>query len=218
MNIMKSLTICIFFSTFAFCQSHVFNPNKKLFAGAEIGLASIYDLQLKPSFQGGIMLEYFLHKKWSISAKVKYFKTGFDAQSSNGKYLGSYTANVICIPISVNYEFGLFKNLKGTIGLGASTNFETQSNLIGSENLTVKDSKNYITINSMFGFNYYTKKKVVIFTTIQVFNAVDDKANYLEKKQNSGFSPLFSDPSEYSNKRFGINTITTNIGVKFQLN
>lgn len=53
------------------------NSKGKWYFGAEFGLNTITSLtNHENSIQGGILAEYYFSNRWSLSGRIKYFKTG----------------------------------------------------------------------------------------------------------------------------------------------
>ncbi len=105
----------------AFAQDNSINVKRKLFFGADIGLdiiETIINNEPNKSFQGGLLLEYYFIKEFSISGRIKYYKTGlsFVEQGDYGKFDGE----ILSMPIDLKWEFNIYKNLKGNLKSGWS--------------------------------------------------------------------------------------------------
>ena len=92
------------------------NPKKNWYFGAEIGSNTI--TSIKPdhenSFQGGILAEYYFGQHWSLSARLKYFKTGISYHNQPDY---QFSGSVISMPINLNWEFGIAGNFNGNLKL-----------------------------------------------------------------------------------------------------
>ena len=60
-------------------NSEIINPSGEWYFGAEIGpnIVKSYTLGERNTFlQGGILVEYYIGKHWSLTGRIKYFKIG----------------------------------------------------------------------------------------------------------------------------------------------
>ena len=159
-------------------KSEIVNPVGKWFFGAEMGLNTITSFRLgepNKSFQGGILAEYYTGRHWSLSGRIKYFETGvsfYKANTHSGswfdlgsdEYSGVFKGAVISIPLTIKWEFRIFKNFGGSLKLGYVHSFETKSNYYNySENLKTDYPKDYGSSISGLGFNYFLSKKTAIY-------------------------------------------------------
>lgn len=174
MNI-KILTVIIlsFFSKETISQTMEFvNPKGNWYFGAEIGINRASSLSLgedKNSFQGGVLAEYYFAKQWSLSGRVKYFKTGVSFDESGG--YGVFNGTVIAIPINVKWEFRVYKNLKAYLKLGYVYNIETKSEYGNySHNLSVDYLKYYGGVNVGYGFNYFINEKMAVYIDFEGYS------------------------------------------------
>jgi len=193
--------------------NEIVNPNGKWFFGAEIGLNTITSYTLdesNSSLQGGILIEYYFAKHWSLSGRVKYFKTGvsFDKPptgSSSGffsspRYAGIFNGEIFAIPINLKWEFRICKNLNGNIKLGYAYNIETKSEYLNyTSNLRTDYPKHYGSVNPGLGFNYFIHEKMSIYI---------DFENYFGPQR--GKTPGF-----LSEGTQNLNNLLFNIGVKY---
>lgn len=109
---------------FSLCFAQRINPKGKWYFGIEIGSNDITSDELnlfKNSVQGGLLAEYYFATHWSISGKIKYFKTGvsfYNPDTHSGGWFdlgsdesyGTFKGQVISIPIYLKWEFRIFKN------------------------------------------------------------------------------------------------------------
>ena len=201
------IIIFIFFSSKVISQSEIINPKKCLYFGFEIGNNSITSYELgeqNKSLQGGILTEYYFAKHWSISGRLKYFKTGLSFISSTA--YGQFDGAVISIPINFKWEFRIIKNLSANLKLGAAYNYEIQSNYNFSQNINTDNPKSFASLNSGIGLNYFITKEIGVFIDIEQFRL----GGYKGKKNVGGYDfniNPFRD--NYTNNNL------INIGVKY---
>lgn len=168
----------LFITTINAQISEVVNPKGKWFFGAEIGSNNIISFTLdedKSSIQGGLSAEYYFAKQWSVSTKLKYFKTGvsfYNPGSSGGfifpstsTYSGTFKGAVISIPLIIKWEFKIYKNIRANLKFGTAFNTEIESEYSNySNNLNPEDySKSYAGFISGIGFNYFLNSKSAVF-------------------------------------------------------
>ena len=134
-----SLLICILIASNSNAQTKNINPKGKWFFGAEIGnnvvIPTTNKTTPKNHLQGGVLAEYYFARHWSLSAKIKFYKiaTSFYQQGSSGwifsssTYSGTFNGKVLSAPISVKWEFRIFKNLGGSLKMGTTFNKEFDS-------------------------------------------------------------------------------------------
>ncbi|MBW1294235.1 outer membrane beta-barrel protein [Aquimarina litoralis] len=209
------LLVFILFSllsnTVASQTEEIINPKGKWFFGAETGLNIItsYDLgESNTSLQGGVLVEYYFAKHWSLSGRLKYFKTGlsFFEEGNGGSIFGIpsssgvFNGETFSIPINIKWEFRIYKNFSGNIKLGYAYNFETKSEYLNyTSNLRTDYSKHYGSVNPGVGFNYFVNKKMSVY--------IDFESFFGPKR---GKTPsLLSDGSKY------LNNLLLNVGVKY---
>lgn len=202
---MKKLLVLLLISFFANAQeiktSNIVNPDGNWCFGVEIGSNTITSYTLgepNKSLQGGILAEYYTGRHWSLTGRIKYFKTGLSfyypenkspknfgsiGQSyfgySNGSFdteasLGKFEGAVVTIPINIKWEFRIWKNFSGNLNLGLNYNFETKSDYYYSdnENYSKYNSKQYASFNAGFGFNYFISKKIGVFLNVESYSGV----------------------------------------------
>jgi len=189
----------------------IINPKGKWFFGTEIGLNTITSYTLgesKRSIQGGVLVEYYFAKHWSLYGRLKYFKTGlsFDEGPSGGgffsspRYSGIFNGMVLTIPVNVKWEFRIYKNLSGNLKLGYSYNMETKSEYVNyTSNLRTDYPKHYGAVNPGLGITYFVNKKMGIYI---------DFENYFGPKR--GRAPALL---SYGTKH--LNNLLFNVGVKY---
>lgn len=199
----------IFFALVMFISIIVFSQKnngiklkKKLFYGVELGTNRMPDFKTeapKSSVQGGIFVEYYFAKQWSICTKVKYYETGVGFYKPNthsgswfdlgsDAYYGNFSGNVVNVPVFLKWEFRLYKNLKGNFKLGLSNNFETKSVYENySPNLKTDYSKYYNSFIQSMGLTYFIDDKSAVY--------IDMDYDYGTSK---GFSQGFFGNTHYS--------------------
>jgi hypothetical protein len=170
---------------FVFSQTNeIVNPKGKWFFGLEMGtnkIRSFTNGESKTSFQGGILTEYYFARHWTLSGKIKYFKTGVSFFQSSvdatffdlldrDLYSGTFKGSVIAIPIGIKWEFRIYKNFSANLKLGYAFNIETKSNYSNySNNLSTDYPKLYGSTNSGFGLNYFINKKTAVYFDVESY-------------------------------------------------
>ncbi|CAM4044871.1 outer membrane beta-barrel protein [Flavobacterium branchiophilum] len=146
----------------------VINPKGQWYFGIEMGSNTILGYKLnepKNSFQSGIISEYFLNDKFSITARFKYIKTGVSFTNGYKPEYGHFDGSVICIPI--NAHFNLNSNIDSkfypSAKLGLAWNHETESNYTYTNDY----AKSYLNINLGIGLNYMIDKKYIVYTDVE---------------------------------------------------
>jgi opacity protein-like surface antigen len=178
-------------------KKEVIKPKGNWFFGVEVGNNTIISYEFnesKNSLQTGVLAEYSFNNFFSVSGRVKYFKTGVSFKSIN-RPKGHFDGSVICIPINANVNFNFNTKFYPTLKLGLAWNRETESNYT----FTNSYSKTFISINLGAGLNYNLNKKVVIYSTIEGYFFGGYKGN--------SQSFLFS-------KNYFTENIVINLGVK----
>lgn len=188
---MKNAIICFVFIFIPFlinaqetAETAIFNPKGNWYFGAEMGLNTISSFKLgesNKSLQGGVLAEYYTGRHWSLGGRIKYFETGVsfykpDTHSGswldlgNDAYYGFFKGAVISIPVTLKWEFRIFKNFSGSLKLGYAHSFETKSTYTNySENLKTDYPKNYGSSNSGLGFNYLMNNKTAIYVDFETY-------------------------------------------------
>lgn len=198
-------------------EKEIINPKGNWYFGAEIGSNKISSLTLgedNTSFQGGLLVEYYFAKNWSLSGRVKYYETGVsffkkDTRSGGWFDLGSeasygiFNGSVISIPVNIKWKFRIFKNFSGNLKFGIGYNIELESEYRDfSSNNRTDYSKDYGSTNIGYGFNYFIHKNIAVFIDIETFEGVS-----------RGFSEGF-----LGDKNYNIKNNLINLGVKFNFN
>lgn len=159
------------------------DPKGKWYFGAETGANIIKDFSVdktEVSLQGGFLAEYYFAKQWSLSGKIKYFKTGLafyspDTHSGSwfdlghDEFYGTFRGAVISIPVYVKWEFRVYQNLKANLKAGVAYNFETQSTYDYSANLEPNYPTSYPTAISGLGLNYFLNEKLAVYIDYEVY-------------------------------------------------
>lgn len=207
--------IPILFFTAVFGQDEtIINPKGNWYFGAEIGANSIEDYSVDKtdvSLQGGVLAEYYFLKQWSLSARIKYFKTGLAFYSPNthsgswfdlghDEFYGTFRGAVVSIPVDLKWEFRVFKNLRANLKAGVAYNFETQSTYTYSANLETNYPTSYPTVNTGIGLNYFVDEKLAVY--------IDFEANSRASKKGSTQTLIFDDGYRPKN-------MLLNFGVKY---
>ncbi|SFB94663.1 outer membrane beta-barrel protein [Kaistella jeonii] len=178
------LLFSVLFFTNAFAQkADLINPKGKWYLGAETGVNIINEYavdQKDVSLQGGVLAEYYIGKQWSLSARLKYFKTGlafYRPDTHSGSWLdlgsdesfGTFRGAVISMPVDIKWEFRLYKNLRANLKLGVAYNIETKSEYNYSENLSTDYAKQFASLNSGIGLNYFVDEKLAIYADYEYY-------------------------------------------------
>lgn len=162
---MKKLSPLIMATYFIF--NFGYSQNKKdWFLGMEIGNSTIISYKLdepKNSLQTGILAEYFFNKIFSISGRIKYFKTGVSFNNGYKPSIGHFNGSVICIPLNANANFNFGDKVYPTIKAGIVWNKEIESNYTYSNNYP----KSFLSLNLGIGANYALSKKSIFYSNIE---------------------------------------------------
>ena len=167
------------------------DPKGKWYFGVETGANIIKDYSVdktEVSLQGGFLAEYYFAKQWSLSGKIKYFKTGLafyspDTHSGSwfdlghDEFYGTFRGAVISIPVFIKWEFRVYQNLKANLKAGAAYNFETQSRYDYSANLEPNYPTSYPTAISGLGLNYFVDEKLAVYFDYEVYLNGPKKGN-----------------------------------------
>jgi len=159
----KVYLLSMLVSFFSFSQV----KNNWLF-GAEIGNNTIISYKLnepKNSLQGGVLAEYYFDEMFSVSARVKYFKTGVSFSNGYNPTIGHFDGSVVSIPINANANFNFGTKFYPSIKLGLAWNNEIESNYT----YTNTYSKTFISLNMGLGFNYKITKNLIIYSNLEGF-------------------------------------------------
>ena len=187
-------------------KSTIVNPEGKWFFGVEMGTNTITSFGLdepNKSLQAGILAEFYTGRHWSLTGRIKYFKTGlsdFKSSSGNSGFLGFgsesrmiyFEGKVLTIPINIKWEFRIWKNLGGNLNFGVNYNFETKSNYFSTniDDYNRYSDKQYFSYNSGFGLNYFINNKYAVFANFE---------GYVGGKKGQTNSFLFDVPIKNTN-------------------
>jgi Outer membrane protein beta-barrel domain len=163
--------------------SEVVNPARNWFFGVEIGQNTITSFSFgeqNKSFQGGVLAEYYTGRHWSLTGRVKYFKTGlsfFQPNTHSGSWFdlghdpsfGQFEGDILTFPINIKWEFLIHKNFRGSLNLGTNYAIETKSNYYYSENKKSNYAKDYWGTNIGFGCIYFISKKTGVFVDVESY-------------------------------------------------
>lgn len=198
---MKSIAILIFLVLSQSCFSQR-ELKKEWFFGAEIGNNNIASFNLnerKNSIQAGLMAEYFFANKWSLSGRIKYFKTGLSYSSSSS--FGQFDGAVISIPLNIKYHYNIDKNLTANLKLGFALNQEVKSEYNYFPDTSTNYSKFYGTFNPGMGVNCFISSRTAIYLDLEAYVLGNDR------DQNDWFDIVPNAP----------NNVLLNFGIKFKL-
>jgi hypothetical protein len=142
--------------------SEIVNPKDKWFLGIEVGKNEIISTTSK-STQYGILGEFYFHKNWSFTGRIKYFKTGVTDFELN------FTGAVISIPLNIKWEFNILENFRANLNTGIAFNKEVNSNYQYAHNRDEKFSTMYRTFNTGIGINYFASEKIGIYFNLEIY-------------------------------------------------
>lgn len=166
------------------------NLKGKWFFGAEYGLNTItsFDPNQLKVVQGGIISEYYYSNYASISLRAKYFETGVsDKESPSTQF---FKGAVISVPINLNVEYPINKEVHGTVKMGLAANQELKSNYTRYFSKMHNISTFYGTFNVGAGFIYYLNNKTALYLNVEIFILGNDRTenlgfNFLPRLPNS---------------------------------
>ena len=181
------LVFLFFASTQIYSQQSNVNPAGKWFFGAELGTNAIRSSENDHTkFQGGIAVEYYFARHWSLSSKIKYFETGvsfyipstpivnsyiFGSYGGRPEYFGTFKGAVVAIPVYLKWEFRVYKNLAASVKIGYCNSIETKSEYINySSNVETDYPKRFDSYSSGFGLNYFINNKWAIYMDFDTYN------------------------------------------------
>ena len=211
------ILVCLVQNKFFSQTNSIINPKGKWYFGIEIGnnkVSSLMESNSKNYFplQGGIGVEYYFSRHWSLSSRIKYYETGVSffkpGHSSSGGFLnldsdpyyGTFNGAVVSLPIDIKWEFRIYKNLGGSLKIGPTYNFETKSTYYNySPNLITDYPKQYAGINSGYGLNFFLNKKLALYLDFEYFTG-----------SSKGYSDSFIGKNHYYT-----NNTFTNFGIKY---
>ena len=183
--------------------NEIINPKGKWFFGAEFGLNTITSLHPnhKNSIQGGMLVEYYFSKYYSLSGRVKYFKTGVSNYSNSDK--GFFIGEVISIPLNINFEYNITNRLSGSLKIGLAANQEIKSDYYYPLSKKTDYSKFYGSFNPGIGINYFISKNTAVYMNYEVYVLGNDRddADWLQLVPNSPNNNLFNIGIKYSFKK-----------------
>ena len=160
-TILTLFILCLTYSTTA-QTNNLMNPKNKWFLGIEMGKNEIISTT-KKSTQLGILTEYYFHKNWSITGRVKYFKTGVTDFELN------FTGAVISIPLNIKWEFNILEDLRANLNTGMAFNKEVNSNYQYAHNRDENFSTIYRTFNTGIGIDYFVSEKIGIYFNLEIY-------------------------------------------------
>lgn len=165
----------------AFAQdSTVVNTKGRWFFGGEIGKNTIESYELgesEISFQAGLLAEYYFSKQWSVVGKVKYYKIGASFTSDNfiifpnktTYNFGRFKGQSLSIPISLKWEFKIYRNFRGYLKMGSGINIETKSEYRDYSPEITDDFKSYyMNLNLGYGLTYFLNKKDALYLDAEI--------------------------------------------------
>ncbi|MDC9721528.1 MAG: porin family protein [Urechidicola sp.] len=190
-------------------ENNIIDLNKKWLFGVELGLNTITSYnynESKKSFQGGFIAEYYFAKKWSVTARLKYFKIG----ESHGIIYNEYNSTVdltyyrrfngeaISLPLNIKWEYRIFQNFRGNLKIGLAFNQETVSEYYYLPDERTDYPTFFIDYNFGIGFSYYFNPQIAVYSEFEYKGLGKDRND----------SPTFIAPNSTDNNFI-------NIGVKY---
>mgnify|MGYP001792671481 CR=1 FL=1 len=165
------IAVLLFSSKIHSQKDSIVNPNKQWFFGAEFGgndiISFAYDEDIK-SLQGGLLAEYFFSEKWSITARLKYFKIGYSTGLStindvvDRSNYHRFDAKVIALPINLKWEYKIVKKFRGNLKFGIALNQEVERQYQYPIGAKTNYPAFFMDYNIGFGFyNYITNNSVI---------------------------------------------------------
>jgi opacity protein-like surface antigen len=159
--------------------SEIVNPDGNWFFGAEIGpnIITSYNFgEPNKSFQGGILVEYYTAKHWSLTGRIKYFKTGtsFIKYNNSAK---SFNRAVIAIPLDIKYEYNTEKKIFVNAKLGIAYNYGLKSNNYRTSKIADEESTSFVSLNYGVGLSYKLSDKSIIYFELERYSFGDYKGN-----------------------------------------
>ena len=151
-------------------EEEIINPKGHFYFGAEIGLNTItsysYD-EPSGSFQAGLAAEYYFARHWSVTGRLKYFKTGasFERYDMPNRFNGA----VLSVPVTLKWEFRIFKNLSGSLKAGVAYNHETKSDYNFAPTANTNHSGSFGSLNTGIGLTYFISKKMGVYLDFEEF-------------------------------------------------
>lgn len=195
------------------------NPVHRLYFGVETGFNTIKSFKNdhQHSFYGGILTEYYFAKQFSVSGRLRFYKTGVSFfypeikttswvyTSNSDEVSGTFNGEVISVPVDFKWEFRLLGNLKANIKVGYALNFETKSEYVNyTPNISTDFSKVYGSFGYGAGLNFFISEKHAVFFNFENFKG----ASRADKSIGIGF---LSDGKRY------IKNDLFSLGYKFSL-
>ena len=160
------------------------NPEHRLYFGAETRINKIksYGNDYQNSLYGGILTEYYFAKQFSVSGRLRFYKTGVSFfypeirttswvyTSNSDEVSGTFNGEVISVPVDFKWEFRLLGNLRANIKVGYALNFETKSEYVNyTPNVSTDFSKVYGSFGYGAGLNFFISEKHAVFFNFENF-------------------------------------------------
>ena len=149
------------------------NPKGNWFFGVEVGATIISSFSYneeKKSFQGGLLVEYYIGNKWSVTGRIKYFKIGqstgvvYNANSSvDLTYYRRFDGEALSIPLNLKWEYKIIRNFRGNLKFGFALNQETNSKYEYKIGENTDYPFFFIDYNFGIGISYFINKKLSIY-------------------------------------------------------
>lgn len=175
---MKNKTVL--FALFFVTTTLIFSQQKNnLYLLVETGIQNVND---NFSLQFGAGVEYSFTKKSSITARIKYLKTGIKTEHGvnpnnvfgfnfNPYYKMHYEGEIISIPFNYKWEsrFTLPK-LNFFFNTGLALNFTLNEQFLITKNITPdENNRTYINFNYGLGFSHAISKKFDLYLSMESF-------------------------------------------------
>ncbi|WP_445453256.1 outer membrane beta-barrel protein [Flavobacterium sp. 25HG05S-40] len=172
----------LFYSMFVIAQdSTVVNVKGKWFFGGELGKNTIRSYEFGESansFQAGLLAEYYFSKQWSVVGRIKYFKIG--ASFSGDDFIifpnkavynfGRFNGESLSIPVTLKWEFKIYKNFRGYLKIGSGISIETRSEYRDyAPEITDNFKSYYLNFNLGYGITYFLNKNNALYLDTEIF-------------------------------------------------
>lgn len=153
-----------------FAQNEKFNPRGKWFFGAEAGINTITSYNFgeqQNSLQGGLLAECFFAKQWSVTGRVKYFKTGVSFRKG-GKFY-RFDGAVVSVPVNLKWQYRIAGNFHGSLKMGVVVNSEVKSDYSYNDAYTENYAPVFASFNTGLGFSYFVNSQTAVYIDYEIY-------------------------------------------------
>lgn len=169
------MLIAAFVAVFGLTESRAQNEKGDITLAPQIGLnLSTYAVtegsyDLRTSFTGGAIMEYYFSDRWSLRSGLIYDPTGAEDSFNNVDKL-----NFLSLPINANWHFG--KNRNWYLNFGPSIAFllNAEADLNNGDTIDIKDaiSSTDIGLSVGIGYKFNVNDNVQLFIDYQGYNGL----------------------------------------------